>query len=265
MVVVNARAGASDVRLVAAIAHDLRNPLAAIRANTQLLRLQARRADPSLSAWLDFGMAEIEEAEARMEQLVDEFVELARIQSGGSLPLNRRQTDLVELVSDAISGVPSSSGRHLIRFVPNEPTLSGHWDATQVWRALENLLGNAMKYSPPDREIVVSVAREQAFAGNWAVVVVCDQGRGIPAADQAFIFEPFWRGSNVGLVAGSGLGLASVKQIAEAHGGSIVVDSREAEGTSVTVRLPLARAAEPPNPPNYRGRDRRPEANQGRN
>jgi signal transduction histidine kinase len=103
---------------------------------------------------------------------------------------------------------------------------------------VDNLLSNALKYSPPDHEVVLRVGRDMQCDGTWAVLTVHDHGSGIPAAGQPHIFLPFWRGTNSRQMPGSGLGLASVKQIVEAHGGSIDVHSDEGQGTTVTVHLP---------------------------
>jgi signal transduction histidine kinase len=151
--------------------------------------------------------------------------------------LNRRQTDLVELAT-VVAAAQARGVCQRVRLELAQPSVVGCWDAKHLRRVLENLLNNAIKYSPPGGETVLCVGSDWMPDGDWAVVTVRDYGRGIPAADLPSIFEPFWRGSNSGGVAGSGLGLTSVKQIIEAHGGSIAVQSREGEGTTVTVRLP---------------------------
>jgi signal transduction histidine kinase len=225
------------VELMAIIAHDLRQPLTVLRASTVLLQRRAQRADTLPTAWLDGGLAQIEEAGRRMEQLVDEIVDLAQSQAGTALPLSRRPTDLAELAAQA-AAAQGTSGDRRVRLEIGQPRVHGNWDAARLRRVLENLLSNAIKYSPPGGEVVLHVKRDVCHDGDWAIVVVRDEGRGIPAADQPYIFEPFWRGANGCQVAGSGLGLASVKRIVEAHGGSITVQSQEGEGTTITVRLP---------------------------
>jgi signal transduction histidine kinase len=138
--------------------------------------------------------------------------------------------------------------RHRLRVEAAEPHIVGVWDAARLERVLDNLLGNALKYSRAGGEITVTVAREEGRAGARAVLAVQDQGMGIPAADQPHMFEPFRRGSNVnGRVGGTGLGLAGVRRIVEEYGGTIELASQENEGTTVEVRLPLhaGAAAEP--------------------
>ena len=119
--------------------------------------------------------------------------------------------------------------------------LVGEWDVARLERVLGNLLSNAIKYSPNGGEIAVSVRAE---AGQ-AVLTVQDRGIGIPPADQPRVFERFERARNaVGRIGGSGIGLATSKQIIEQHGGTIAVESREGQGSTFTVRLPLT----PPSP-----------------
>jgi signal transduction histidine kinase len=106
---------------------------------------------------------------------------------------------------------------------------------------LGNLIGNAVKYSPRGTSVEVSLADDTDADGSWAVLRVADKGLGIPAGELPFVFEPFRRGSNVGGVVGTGLGLASVWQTVKTHDGRLWLDSQEGEGTCVTVRLPLGR------------------------
>jgi signal transduction histidine kinase len=113
---------------------------------------------------------------------------------------------------------------------------------------LGNLLANAVKYSPDGGEIAVEIAREDdsgragraaGTTGGWAVVRVRDRGVGIPAEDRERIFGQFERGSNVGKIAGTGLGLAAARQIVALHGGTVHVESAVGSGSTFTVRLPL--------------------------
>jgi signal transduction histidine kinase len=237
-IALNRQSNTPDPELLATIAHDLRNPLTIVQTSAQLLRWKAQRRNAPSSAWIDRHLVEIEEAGLRMAHLIDEIVDLTRMREGNPLHLNRRPTDLSELAVQAAADAQATSARHSVRLELVESSVTGHWDTAGLRRVLENLLSNAIKYSPPGSEIVVRVAHAVTADGAWAILVVGDHGCGIPATDQPHIFEPYWRGSNVGRVAGSGLGLASVKQIVQAHGGSIAVESAEGEGTAFTMRLP---------------------------
>jgi two-component system sensor histidine kinase BaeS len=190
------------------------------------------------ATWLERGIAEIEEAALRMEQLIDELVDLAQLQTGSRLRLHCRPTDLVHLATVVTGAVQARNAGRCVQLELAQPSVIGSWDARRLRRVLENLLSNALKYSPPDRAILLYIGAHPLSDGDWAVLALHDCGRGIPTTDLPYIFEPFWRGSNVGEVAGSGLGLAGVKWIVKAHGGCIAVQSREGEGTTVIVRLP---------------------------
>jgi signal transduction histidine kinase len=104
---------------------------------------------------------------------------------------------------------------------------------------LSNLLSNAIKYSPLGGPISVRIACHETETGPWAVVMVADQGVGVPAADLPHVFERFHRGTNVGRIAGSGIGLAGAKVIVEQHGGMLDIESSEGTGATVTLQLPI--------------------------
>jgi signal transduction histidine kinase len=117
--------------------------------------------------------------------------------------------------------------------------LAGDWDSARLERVLDNLLANAIKYTPEGGVITVIIVRDDDETGSWAVLSVRDSGVGIPAADLSHIFERFQRAGNVGRIGGSGIGLSVARHIVELHGGSISVDSMEGEGSIFTIRLPL--------------------------
>src|SRR5207237_1022244 len=129
--------------------------------------------------------------------------------------------------------------RHEVRVVAEIASLVGVWDTGRLERVLTNLVANAIKYSPGGGSVTIAVRREDGANGRWAVVSVADEGLGSAAADLPHVFERFYRGENVGQIRGSGLGLASVRQIVEQHGGRIDVTSVEGHGSTFTIRLPL--------------------------
>jgi len=120
--------------------------------------------------------------------------------------------------------------------------LVGLWDIARIERVLINLLSNAIKYSPQGGEICIEIMQEFSAdrSDGWAILRVQDQGIGIPADDLPYIFEPFRRSKNSEhRFSGTGIGLTSTRQIVVQHGGTINVVSKEGEGTTFTVRLPL--------------------------
>jgi PAS domain S-box-containing protein len=222
---------------MAAVTHDLRSPLTTIRGMAQLLKRRLTRL-PSVSSELIEGIERIERASARMQSLIEELLDLALLRQGRALALDPRPTDLVALAREAASAGTMPGGAPRVRVhAENEPVI-GVWDPVRLARVIDNLVANALKYSPPTAPVDIAIAPE----GDEQVVLrVRDEGVGIPAADLPHIFERFYRGSNVGAYTpGTGIGLAGARQIVEQHGGTIAVESVEGQGTTVTVRLPLA-------------------------
>ena len=211
--------------LLATIAHDLKNPLASIQGYSQLLRRRAERGEQVASAALVGAAGQIEASARRMAAMIDDLVDTARLQMGDVLPLDRRPIDLVALVRRVADAHQRTTERHRIVVDASGDAPAGVWDAARLERVLDNLVANAVKYSPAGGDVVVRVLRE----GDAAVVTVTDHGLGIPAADIPRVFDRFHRGANVqGQISGTGIGLASVRQIVEQHGGT--VDGRKPRG-----------------------------------
>ena len=222
--------------------HDLRNPLTTIQGRVQLLQRQLARKPPAPEA-LAQALEEIAGAARKLQALIDELQDVSSLQIGRPLTLRRRPTDLVALARDEVEQAKETAPRHRLRLESSLPALVANVDPGRLRRVLDNLLANAIKYSPGGGEVVVTLRREGPDAGGtpWAALAVRDRGVGIPAADRPRLFERFYRASNVaGRIAGSGIGLAGVRQIVEQHGGTIDVESVEGQGSTFTVRLPLA-------------------------
>src|SRR5712691_733586 len=221
---------------LASASHDLKNPLASIKATAQLLDRRLDRPGEPDRERLREGLHRLDAIATRASALVDELLDLASLQMGRRLDLNRQPADLVELAREVAQECQLATERHTIRVEGLEPQLIGLWDGRRLGRVLANLLDNAVKYSPDGGPIDVRLQRD----GNWAAIDVTDQGIGIPAADQRRIFERFQRASNVEQkIGGTGIGLASAWHILDSHGGTITVRSQEGSGTTFTVRLPI--------------------------
>jgi signal transduction histidine kinase len=172
-----------------------------------------------------------------MAQQLDAIVDASRLESGLRLELRRESTDLVDLAKKAVAERQATLDRHVLRVTIGEPQVIGEWDPLRLGRVLDNLLDNAIKFSPRGGAIEVTVTRD---AGD-AMLTVADRGEGIPAADLPHIFEQFRRGRNVeGRIPGTGIGLHGARQLIEMHGGSVTADSEIGVGTRITVRLPCA-------------------------
>lgn len=217
------------------VSHDLQSPLGGIKGYAQLLQRRLRGGGAVDADQMKKSVGQIEAGVARATALIHELLDLARLRGGQALELERRPTDLVALARRAVAAADQAA-RQAITLEAGEPTLVGLWDEARLERVLDNLLDNAVKYSPPASAIDVRVARED----DMAVLAIRDQGLGIPAADLPHIFERFYRAANVvGRAGGTGLGLAGAHAIVEQHGGGITVESREGLGSTFTVRLPL--------------------------
>lgn len=228
-----------DDFLIAA-SHDLKSPLTIIKGTAQLLELQAAREEAPLP--IVRGLQKISATGTRMAEMVDEMLDVTRLQMGRPLALHPSDVDLVSLVQRICGAVQSSSERNPITVDTQEAELVGHWDALRIERVLLNLLDNGCKFSLPEQPVEVVLRRKGVGIDGWAILEVRDRGVGIPKQDLTLVFEQFVRGANVsGTIAGSGIGLAGVKQIVEQHGGSIDVESIENQGSTFTVRLPLDR------------------------
>lgn len=226
------RAEVTKTAILHAISHDLRSPLTAITTAGSALALgvsEAERAE----------LIEVIESEsARLAKLVDDLLDLSRIESGAVAP-QADWCDLHDVVASAAAHA-SGSDEHPIEFrLPAELPLV-RADAAQLERVFSNLIQNAIKFSPASAPVRITGG---ASAGRVAVRVV-DQGSGIPRRYRSQVFEPFFQGrdgaAEAGGGAGSGLGLAICRGFVEANGGRIVLQTGRDTGTIFTVSFPVA-------------------------
>jgi PAS domain S-box-containing protein len=234
--------------LMSVVSHDLRNLLSAINGSTILVRRVIERGQVSTDGRereepgkVPAGLVRIESAAGRMNALIGELLDFAQGQAGRRLELLRKQTDLVALARQVAAEHRQYTELHHICVEAAVPELHGAWDPARLTRVLDNLVSNAVKYSPKGGEVRVHISREEAADGaEWAVLTVRDEGIGIPERDLPYIFGWFRRAANVpGQISGTGIGLASVLQIVEEHGGTVGVKSVEGDGSIFTVRLPV--------------------------
>lgn len=229
--------------LMAAISHDLAQPLASIRTLAHVLHEEAESADRPDGVWM---ARRLDAIATRLTAMCREFVDLARLEAGQPLDLHCRPMDLVALVRQlAELHADLNRGTHEIHVHATQPEIVGVWDKFRLERVVNNLLSNAVKYSPNGGpvNVTLTVVHEPLPEGGtraYAQLAVQDCGVGIPAADLPHIFERFHRARNVvGRFKGNGLGLAGSRQIVEQHGGRMRVTSQEGQGSTFTVLLPL--------------------------
>lgn len=225
-------------QFVAIASHELRTPVTSIRGYAQLLERQATQGTLD-TARASRHASQIVVQASRLAALIGDLLDTSRFQQG-RLDLNLEPCDLTEMASEALAAfrtAPERTPQHMLRFVGSVPVI-GQWDRARLDQILTNLLSNALKYSPAGGEVCVEV---RTTADDRAVLVVSDQGIGIPRAEQAQLFQPFVRGRLLhGQIGGTGLGLYIVRQIVEGHGGTIAVASTPEQGTTFTVTLPRA-------------------------
>jgi PAS domain S-box-containing protein len=220
-------------------AHDLRTPLTAIRGLVQLLERRLRRAGTIAPDELAATLEQIGRSARTMIQLVDELLDVTRMQTESSFSLNRQALDLGALVAQVVEDHRAVSDRHEVVYDAPATAVTGMWDRSRLERVVANLLTNAIKYSPRGGRVTVRLSRNRTPDGETATLDVEDRGIGIPASDLPNIFDRFQRGGNVGHVTGTGIGLAYVQQVVQEHGGSVAVRSQEQRGSTFTIHLPI--------------------------
>jgi two-component system OmpR family sensor kinase len=216
-------------QFVADASHELRTPLASIRGYAEL----TRKEEEPVPANVTHALERVESEATRMSSLVDDLLLLARIDAGR--PLDREPVDLSELVVNAVSDAHAASPGHLWQLdLPDEPVeVSG--DRAHVHQIVANLLANARTHTPPGTAVRTQLARE----GDGVRITVRDNGPGVPEELQPNVFQRFARGdTSRNRAAGStGLGLSIVAAVAQAHGGTVEMESRPGD-TCFSVLLP---------------------------
>jgi two-component system phosphate regulon sensor histidine kinase PhoR len=213
------------------VSHELRTPLSGIRAAAETLQEGAIDDRP---AAIEF-MGHIQREVDRMTQLVEELLELSRIESGAA-PLHFEQLDASTLVTDTVKRFRRQAERAGVRLASGAPeeTLPIIGDGERLERALGNLVANALKFTPSGGSVTVSAEPD----GDHIAISVADTGIGIDQDQRARVFERFYKADRGRGDGGTGLGLAIVKHIVLAHEGNVSVDSRPGHGSTFTMRLP---------------------------
>ena len=227
-------------RFTADASHELKTPLTVLRAGVERA-ITHPSATPELMEVLEETLVEVN----RMTEIVDSLLTLARVDEGRA-PLHLEPTDLRDLLGE-IAETASILGEHssveVSVEIPEWPLVLP-LDRARVRQLLLNLLTNATKYTRKGGSVTITCTEE----ADSVVVKVADTGVGIAAGDLPHVFDRFWRAdaarSRTGQRPGTGLGLAICQWIAEAHGGSIEVQSRRGKGTTFTVSLPRVNLAQ---------------------
>jgi signal transduction histidine kinase len=212
------------------VSHELRTPLTTIKGYAQMLqRKLAHNPDDQRFA------NNIDAQVGRLSRLVDDLLDVTRF-SRGQFELTLERTDIRSALEDVITRFRVVASKHTFRLELDGGSFEGDWDRDRLEQVMNNLVGNAVKYSPSGGEIVISTRHEQ----DQVVIAVRDYGVGIPEADQKHLFDRFFRGSAENTdIKGLGLGLYVSQRIVEAHGGTIGATSVPGEGSEFFFTLPL--------------------------
>jgi len=225
-----------DKQLAAIVSHDLRNPLNVILLSTQLAMENGNLA-PELARLL----VRIHTAGERASRLVRDLLDFTQARQGGGLPIERRRVNVLDVLDRAIEDAEATHpGRKIV--LRQEGEHVGDYDPDRIMQVAQNLLTNALRYSPPD-----SVIHVELFGGPKTFqLAVHNDGDPIPAELQRRLFQPLQRGdSSANRAARSvGLGLFIVAEIVRGHGGTVIVSSKAGAGTEFRVELP--RFVDPP-------------------
>jgi len=224
-------------RFVAMVCHEFRNPLNNIALSVSSLNRYDAQLKPEEKA--DYLLA-ISANVDRMTQMIDDILVIGKIEAK-VLEVTPQPLDLVAFCQNLLAEREYQRPDAPIALVCRSRQLIAQLDERLMWSILSNLLSNAMRYTPDDNAIRVKLAKRQ----DIVILQVQDEGVGIPRDDQRHLFEPFHRGRNVSNIPGTGLGLSIVKQFVELQQGEIAVSSRVNQGTTFTIRLPIAAIAAP--------------------
>jgi signal transduction histidine kinase len=216
-------------RLLHDVSHELRSPLARLQAAIGLAQQQPEKIGASLER--------IERESVRMDKLVGELLTLARLEASAAMP-PMEEVGLMELVEGIVADARFEAGQQGRGIEMHGVALVGLRCAPDLlWRAIENVVRNAIKHSPEGGTVCIELGADI----GQARISVLDRGPGVAPDQLAAIFEPFYR-EHPGGADGHGLGLAIARRVIDAHGGAITASNREGGGLRVDITLPLAGA-----------------------
>lgn len=218
---------------LAVASHELKTPITSIKAYTQLLASTYQKTD---DAFLKNALAKVENQVNKMGKLVGDFLNLSKIETD-KVVLQKELLSLPELVAEAVADIQLVAPGYAISMHASGDPLLVNADREKIMQVLTNMLNNAVKYSPDEKDVMVHIFRE----GNDAVVTIEDRGIGIKPAEYEKIFERFYRADPNNIrVSGFGIGLYISAEIIRRHDGQIGVKGNKEKGSCFYFRLPVA-------------------------
>ena len=221
-------------QFISMVSHELRTPLTSIRASMQLLVAEEMTGNEDADRLVRVALSNAD----RLIRIVNDILDMSKIEAG-EMMVSPRPTRLQPIIDDSVKSIEALARDAGVTIVQSHDGVGEVMaDPDRTIQILVNLLSNAVKHAPSGSRVEVSAAPE----GGHAAIAVHDNGPGIPAQRVDFIFEPFTQldSSDTRRIAGTGLGLTIARALAEKQGGGIRVVSREGEGATFTLTLPLA-------------------------
>jgi signal transduction histidine kinase len=216
-------------QLFAILAHDLRGPLSVVATSLDLIQHESSAKE--VARWA----SRAADSTYRIDRMLQELLDAMRVQAGGRLHLDLVACDLMDIVREAVEELRATHGDRFV--VVGQESIRGHFAPDALRRAIENLGNNAVKYGDASRPVTITASEVH----GRAVITVHNDGSYIPAEQQETLFRAFHRSQTAehGAKPGWGLGLAQVRGVAEAHGGSIGIDSLPTSGTTFVIDIPV--------------------------
>lgn len=216
------------------VSHELRAPLARLQAAAALVEQHHAASDPEVTQRIDMECQ-------RMDSLIQQILDYSRLQES---PLSPEKVDLVQLLEALVEDVRYEYEARPIRFNKPQKQLVTYADPDLLRRALENILRNACKHTPPQTPVEVELLETPKEIN----IFIRDEGPGVSAEEENILTTPFYRGGNIMHADGFGLGLSIAKRAIEKHSGVLIISNRKQGGLEVTIRLPVG------HPPKSSGR-----------
>ncbi len=217
-------------------AHELRTPMASILGFAEVLLTQ----ELDVQTQQEF-LNIIYEQSKLMANILDELLNLARIEARRSKDFNYTQVNLQTLLSDIVKAFKRPTGREAAQLLLPASPLCVTADAGKLQQAIVNVLSNAYKYSPAGGPVVIELAvKTEAAQAPRAEILISDQGIGMTPAQLSRVCERFYRADTSGKIPGTGLGMSIVKEIIELHRGDLSIVSTPGQGTRVSLSLPMS-------------------------
>ncbi len=225
-------------KMMSNVSHDLRTPIAAIRGYLELLMKGGRSISPEMS---DTYVKNMHTRCMQMEQLIEDLMQLTRLESG-SVNLNYQilsVREILESLYDLYAAESEHTEKTFAMDLPEDDELNVLGDSNSLIRVFDNLIVNSMRYTKENGHIFIQAFRDESENSSGIHVIIKDDGCGIPADEIAYVFDRFYRAANSTVnKTGSGLGLAIVKSIVLKHRGKVWVESQVNIGSSFHVLLP---------------------------